>query len=100
MDVELVLAERQRDASLAVALDAHAQHAGVEIEAAVEVARGENDVVECPDHLLVTSDRLPSAFCLLPSAFCPGNGAPDTNRTCDLSLRRGLLYPLSYRGPA
>lgn len=25
-------------------------------------------------------------------------GAPDTNRTCDLSLRRGLLYPLSYRG--
>src|SRR3954463_5173234 len=27
-------------------------------------------------------------------------GTPDTNRTCDLSLRRGLLYPLSYRGPA
>ena len=26
-------------------------------------------------------------------------GTPDTNRTCDLSLRRGLLYPLSYRGP-
>jgi SAM-dependent methyltransferase len=26
------------------------------------------------------------------------NGAPDTNRTCDLPLRRGLLYPLSYRG--
>jgi hypothetical protein len=25
-------------------------------------------------------------------------GAPDTNRTCDLPLRRGLLYPLSYRG--
>ncbi len=25
-------------------------------------------------------------------------GTPDTNRTCDLSLRRGLLYPLSYRG--
>ena len=28
------------------------------------------------------------------------SGTPDTNRTCDLSLRRGLLYPLSYRGPA
>ncbi len=28
----------------------------------------------------------------------PINGAPDTNRTCDLSLRRGLLYPLSYGG--
>ena len=26
------------------------------------------------------------------------SGTPDTNRTCDLSLRRGLLYPLSYRG--
>ncbi len=25
-------------------------------------------------------------------------GTPDTNRTCDLPLRRGLLYPLSYRG--
>ena len=28
------------------------------------------------------------------------SGAPNTNRTCDLSLRRGLLYPLSYRGCA
>ena len=27
-------------------------------------------------------------------------GAPNTNRTCDLPLRRGLLYPLSYRGAA
>src|SRR6267142_7274396 len=27
-------------------------------------------------------------------------GTPDTNRTCDLPLRRGLLYPLSYRGAA
>ena len=35
---------------------------------------------------------------LLPSSFCLGVGTPDTNRTCDLSLRRGLLYPLSYRG--
>src|SRR5678815_2815929 len=26
-------------------------------------------------------------------------GAPKTNRTSDLPLRRGLLYPLSYRGP-
>ncbi len=25
-------------------------------------------------------------------------GAPETNRTSDLPLRRGLLYPLSYRG--
>ena len=25
-------------------------------------------------------------------------GAPDTNRTCHLPLRRRLLYPLSYRG--
>lgn len=30
----------------------------------------------------------------------PWNGAPNTNRTCDLPLRRGLLYPLSYRGAA
>ena len=27
-----------------------------------------------------------------------GVGALDTNRTCDLPLRRGLLYPLSYEG--
>ena len=26
------------------------------------------------------------------------NGALNTNRTCDLPLRRGLLYPLSYQG--
>ena len=26
-------------------------------------------------------------------------GTPETNRTSDLPLRRGLLYPLSYRGP-
>src|SRR3990172_12348144 len=26
------------------------------------------------------------------------HGALDTNRTCDLPLRRGLLYPLSYEG--
>ena len=25
-------------------------------------------------------------------------GTPETNRTSDLPLRRGLLYPLSYRG--
>ena len=28
------------------------------------------------------------------------SGAPETNRTSDLPLRRGLLYPLSYRGDA
>ena len=27
-------------------------------------------------------------------------GAADRNRTCGLSLRRGLLYPLSYGGVA
>ncbi len=27
-------------------------------------------------------------------------GAPDTNRTCDPPLRRGMLYPLSYGGMA
>ena len=26
------------------------------------------------------------------------SGALNTNRTCDLPLRRGLLYPLSYQG--
>ena len=26
------------------------------------------------------------------------DGAPDTNRTCDPPLRRGMLYPLSYGG--
>src|SRR4029078_4917025 len=29
-----------------------------------------------------------------------GAGTPETNRTSDLPLRRGLLYPLSYRGGA
>ena len=27
-------------------------------------------------------------------------GTPETNRTSDLPLRRGPLYPLSYRGVA
>ena len=27
-----------------------------------------------------------------------GDGALDTNRTCDPPLRRGMLYPLSYEG--
>ena len=31
---------------------------------------------------------------------CLPAGAPNRNRTCDLSLRRGPLYPLSYRGDA
>jgi hypothetical protein len=35
---------------------------------------------------------------ILPSKKRTSNGAPETNRTSDLSLRRGLLYPLSYRG--
>ena len=34
------------------------------------------------------------------SATLEVTGAPNTNRTCDLPLRRGLLYPLSYRGVA
>ena len=34
------------------------------------------------------------AFWLLPSS----GGTPETNRTSDLPLRRGPLYPLSYRG--
>jgi MFS family permease len=34
------------------------------------------------------------------SVFSLMSGAPNTNRTCDLPLRRGLLYPLSYRGAA
>ena len=37
----------------------------------------------------------------VPQERCPvlyRIGAPNTNRTCDLPLRRGLLYPLSYRG--
>ena len=32
--------------------------------------------------------------------FIGFSGAPKTNRTSDLPLRRGLLYPLSYRGVA
>lgn len=32
--------------------------------------------------------------------FIDISGAPKTNRTSDLPLRRGLLYPLSYRGVA
>ena len=34
------------------------------------------------------------------SVECLDIGALDTNRTCDLPLRRGLLYPLSYEGDA
>src|SRR5215467_13787913 len=34
----------------------------------------------------------------LKRSYIPTLGTPDTNRTCDLPLRRGMLYPLSYRG--
>lgn len=41
-------------------------------------------------------DRSPGGGYLRQAGCEPG--APNTNRTCDLPLRRGLLYPLSYRG--
>ena len=44
------------------------------------------------------STELPGIALLRTIAGAERVGAPDTNRTCDLSLRRGLLYPLSYRG--
>ncbi len=51
MHVELVIAELERDPVVAVVLDLHSEHAGIEIEAAVEIARSQHDVVERPDHL-------------------------------------------------
>src|SRR5437764_14135952 len=39
--------------------------------------------------------RDPQSYCPKPALII---GTPETNRTSDLSLRRGLLYPLSYRG--
>src|SRR4029078_3408158 len=49
-------------------------------------------------------ERIPDSYFVVPLAVKyhllsrKKFGAPDTNRTCDLPLRRGLLYPLSYRG--
>ena len=37
-------------------------------------------------------------YCTLSDVAGSADGAPNTNRTCDPSLRRGMLYPLSYRG--
>src|SRR5262245_3053987 len=56
MNVELVIAEAQRNPSLSIPLDSHAEHARVEVEALVEVARSENDVVYAFDHDAVTRD--------------------------------------------
>ena len=36
--------------------------------------------------------------CLAEATEQKSGGAPRRNRTYDLPLRRGLLYPLSYRG--
>src|SRR5688572_14832429 len=58
MDIELVVAEPERDAVLAVALDFHPQHARVEVEAALEVARRDDDVVESLDHAASSSESL------------------------------------------
>jgi hypothetical protein len=44
-----------------------------------------------------TPDTLQSEKCGR-AYTCDFIGAPKTNRTSDLPLRRGLLYPLSYRG--
>ena len=40
---------------------------------------------------------IPAACCMAQTGEFQ-SGAPKTNRTSDLPLRRGLLYPLSYRG--
>src|SRR5690242_2889957 len=50
MHVELVVAEAQRDAVRAVILDCHAEHARVEVEAALEILRRDDDVIESADH--------------------------------------------------
>lgn len=42
---------------------------------------------------------LPEKMCAYHITYC-FEGALNTNRTCDLPLRRGSLYPLSYRGVA
>jgi hypothetical protein len=42
-------------------------------------------------------DRTAVRF-LSSAVICGFVGAPKTNRTSDLPLRRGPLYPLSYRG--
>ncbi len=61
---------------------------GVRVERDDVVLRREGGVVEL-------GKRYPGEYGLRKEG-----GAPETNRTSDLPLRRGLLYPLSYRGVA
>ena len=58
---------------------------------------GGEDGCECP--VLLAERFMESLMGSRDSArVTDASGAPKTNRTSDLPLRRGLLYPLSYRG--
>ena len=50
MDVELLIAERERNASGAVVFEFHAEHIDVERKTLVQIARRQNDVVDAFDH--------------------------------------------------
>ena len=52
-------------------------------------------VIPAPERVL-SALRSDCAYAALSEVLA--NGAPERNRTSDLPLRRGLLYPLSYRG--
>src|SRR5258706_6229366 len=50
-----------------------------------------------PDREIVLEARAVRSRPATVDAAVGAAGTPDTNRTCDLPLRRGPLYPLSYR---
>ena len=66
----------------------------------IEWVRGQHRLIEKPLEQSINIGDVPAQFGDKGLAFAnPLNcGAPETNRTSDLPLRRGLLYPLSYRG--
>src|SRR6185503_1637127 len=62
MNVKLVRAEPERDPAFAVALDGHAEHPGIEVEAAIEVARREHDMINACQHVGLLGEM---ALCML-----------------------------------
>jgi hypothetical protein len=65
--VEFVVAESQRNAIVSVTLELHSENAGIEIDASIEISRGEHDVIDAFDH--ETGERAECGACII--AFTP-----------------------------
>jgi hypothetical protein len=91
MQVDLLLAELQRGTTGAEAHDLHAEHALVEVTAAVDVGDGEDQVVQAfeMDHARSVAPPASSQCAVSGRWRClaPGIALPQLNRRCAPSAR-------------